>query len=224
MRAELTGLARQIQGTFCVRQNLRVPLAAAAAAATFPVPMPSSIASRPRPSRRAVSSPWILPAASGIHGRGIYARVAIPDRTRVVEYIGERISKTEAKRREEQRVMRQNRGGDGSVYIFELNARHDLDGAKGTNIARLINHSCAPNCRAEIIRGRIWIIAKQDIAAGEELTFDYGYPFGEWALHRCRCGAPRCVGYIVNQSQRWRVRRILRAAGRKKQLVARRAR
>lgn len=154
---------------------------------------------------------WVTTAASAIHGRGVYARELIPDGTRVLEYTGERITKAEAKRREQQRLARKRRGGDDSVYIFVLNQRYDLDGRTRQNIARLINHSCAPNCRAETIRGRIWIIARRDIPAGAELTFDYGFGFPKWARHPCRCGSPRCPGFIVGSGQRWRLRRIPRA-------------
>jgi SET domain-containing protein len=72
----------------------------------------------------------------------------------------------------------------------------------------LINHSCAPNCRAEVVRGRIWIVARTDIPAGAELTFDYGFSLAEGRLHPCRCGAARCAGFIVNAAQRWRLRRL----------------
>jgi SET domain-containing protein len=157
------------------------------------------------------SKPCIRTAASAIHGSGVYARVPIPDGTRIVEYTGERITKAEARRREALRLARQARGGDDCVYIFTLNQRHDLDGRHRGNVARLINHSCAPNCLPQIIRGHIWIVARRDLAAGEELTFDYGFGFKEWRLHPCRCGAPRCPGFIVNQAQRWLVRRALRA-------------
>lgn len=158
----------------------------------------------------AASSPLIQVAGSGIHGHGVYAATAIPDGTRIVEYIGEKITKAEAWRREEERLARLRAGGDGCVYIFDLNKRYDIDGRTVGNVARLINHSCAPNCRSETTRGHIWIVAKRDIAAGEELTFDYGFPLSEWRLHPCRCGARGCVGFIVNQPQRWRVRRWLR--------------
>jgi SET domain-containing protein len=163
------------------------------------------------PSRRAAVSRWIEHRASAIHGRGVYARAAIPDGTRVIEYTGERITKVEAERREALRLARGRRGGDDCVYIFELNARYDLDGRTRRNVARLINHSCAPNCRADTIRGHIWIIARREIAAGEELTFDYGFAFKEWRQHPCRCGSTRCAGFIVNAGQRWLLRRIPRA-------------
>lgn len=168
--------------------------------------------SRVRRSRsRSASSPCIVHGRSGIHGRGVYARTAIPDGTRIIEYVGERITKAEAARRETRRLARQRRGGDDCVYIFTLNRRHDLDGRVRRNVARLINHSCTPNCRAEAIRGRIWIVARRDISAGEELTYDYGFSFKEWRLHPCRCGAPRCAGFIVARDQRWRLRKIPRA-------------
>jgi SET domain-containing protein len=96
------------------------------------------------------------------------------------------------------------------VYIFDLNRRYDLDGRTRSNIARLINHSCSPNCRVDVIAGRIWIIARRDILANEELTFDYGFRLAEWPWHPCRCGSPRCPGFIVASAQRWRVRRIPR--------------
>ena len=174
--------------------------------------MPAPLARSPDSPRRARGGPsqWIRAANSAIHGRGVYAREPIPDGTPIVEYTGERITKAVAKRREAERLARQRRGGDGSVYIFDLNRRHDLDGRLRSNIARLINHSCAPNCRAETIRGRIWIIARRDIPAEAELTFDYGYSYKECRNHPCRCGAKNCAGFIVNSGQRWRLRRALR--------------
>ncbi len=153
---------------------------------------------------------WVTYRRSAIHGRGVFTRRAIPDGARILEYTGERITKAEAGRRETQRRERQARGGDDSVYVFVLNRRHDLDGRDGGSVARFINHSCAPNCRPEVTRGRIWIVARRDIAVGDELTFDYGFPLAEWRRHPCRCGAARCAGFIVGNAQRWRLRRIPR--------------
>jgi hypothetical protein len=169
--------------------------------------------SPPSPQRQSIASAasrWIRADRSPIHGSGVYARAPIPQGTRIIEYVGERITKAEALRREKHRQERQRRGGDDCVYIFELNRRYDLDGRRRGNVARLINHSCAPNCRSETVRGHVWIIAQREIPVGEELTFDYGYAYNEWRLHPCRCGAKDCVGFVVNSAQRWRVRRILR--------------
>lgn len=176
---------------------------------TSSVSTPTSASRAPTPSRPK-SVHWITSGASGIHGHGVYARTDIPDGTPVIEYTGELITKAESRRREQQRLARQAKGEDDCVYIFDLNETHDLDGRKSRSVARLINHSCAPNCSAEDLDGHIWIVAKRDIPAGAELTFDYGYSYKEWRLHPCRCGAPRCPGFIVNNPQRWRVRKILR--------------
>jgi len=161
--------------------------------------------------RKPTSTPWAEVRGSTIHGRGLYAVKTIPEGTRIIAYDGEVITKAESDRREELRLAREKAGGDGCVYIFELNKRHDIDGSMAWNTARLINHSCKPNCRTEIIRGKIWIIAKREIAAGEELTFDYRYGYESWRDHPCRCGTDRCVGFIVAGEYRWRVRKILKA-------------
>src|SRR5688572_273941 len=99
-------------------------------------PSPSALPRRPATHARSVWSTWITARRSAIHGRGVYARRAIPDGTRIVEYTGERITKAEAARREVQRLERGRREQDDCVYIFELNARHDLDGRSGRNVAR----------------------------------------------------------------------------------------
>ncbi len=181
--------------------------------------MPRSASSPRRPATR--SEPWITTRESAIHGTGVHAARDIPRGTRIIEYTGERITKAEARRREQLRLGRLRRGEEGCVYIFELNQRYDLDGRTRGNIARLINHSCKPNCRSENIRGHIWIIAVRDIVAGEELSFDYGFPLSEWRMHPCRCGARGCVGYIVNAGQRWRVRKRLREEQKRARQAAR---
>jgi len=160
-----------------------------------------------RPKALTTAAPWVRRGRSGIHGRGLFARRDIPAGTRVIEYVGERVTKAESDRRDGLRCARARRGGDGCVYIFELNQRHDLDGRVPWNLARLINHSCAPNCEPQIIRGHVWIVALRDIAAGEELSYDYGFDACHWREHPCRCGAPECIGHIVRRNQRWRVRR-----------------
>lgn len=157
------------------------------------------------------TSAWIRRGRSKIHGGGLYAAQPIPKGTRVIEYVGERITKAEAERREERRLARRAAGRDGCVYVFELNYRHDLDGDVRWNTARLANHSCDGNCETIIIRGRIWLVARRDIPAGEEITYDYCFAFKEWRRHPCRCGSPQCVGFIVGSRHRWRVRQVLKA-------------
>ena len=150
--------------------------------------------------RRATTSPWARVRRSKIHGRGVIASKDIPSGTRIIEYQGERITKAESERRDEARAARAAKGGDGCVYIFEINKRYDLDGHMAWNTARLLNHSCAPNCESANFRGHIWLVARRDIVKGEELTFDYGFDVENWRDHPCRCGSHKCVGDIVAKS------------------------
>lgn len=129
---------------------------------------------------------------SPIHGLGGFAKTSLPAGTRVIEYVGERISKQVALERCEQ----------GNQFIFVLDDQWDLDGQVSWNPARFLNHSCSPNCDAEYLDGRIWIVARRDLAAGEEITFDYGYDLQDFREHLCRCGAPNCCGYIVSAELR----------------------
>lgn len=162
------------------------------------------------------TSPWAHVRRSRIHGRGVVATKDIPSGTRIIEYVGERITKAESDRRDNARLARAAKGGDGCVYIFEVNKRHDVDGDVTWNTARLINHSCEPNCESEKVRGHIWISARRDIAKGEELTYDYGFDVENWRDHRCLCGSKKCVGFIVAKGQRWRLRKLLAKARRAK--------
>ena len=111
-------------------------------------------------------------------GLGLFAGEPIKKGAKVIEYIGEKITADEANRR-------------GGKYLFEINSKWTIDGTNRKNIARYVNHACgsAANCEAEVKNGRIFILAKKNIATGEELTYDYGEeyfdehikPFG------CRC-------------------------------------
>lgn len=135
--------------------------------------------------------------SSAIHGRGLFVRADIPAGARVIEYVGEKITKQESL----SRCIANNE------YIFALNDTCDLDGNVSWNPARFANHSCAPNCVAELDDERIWIVAIRDLQAGEEITFNYGYDLDEYRDHPCRCGAPGCVGYIVAEEFHPQLRR-----------------
>ena len=125
--------------------------------------------------------------SSQIHGLGGFAKADIPSGTRVIEYLGEKITKQESVRRCEA----------GNHYIFALNDREDLDGNVDWNPACFINHSCAPNCEVEWDGRHIWIVARRDIEAGEEITFNYGYDLVDYREYLCACGSADCVGYLV---------------------------
>ena len=142
---------------------------------------------------------WHEVRKSSIHSQGVFARIDIPQGTEIIEYTGEKISKAESERRALARLDHAKRTGEAAVYIFNLNKKQDLDGSCETNIARLLNHSCDPNCTAYQSRGRIWMTANREIKKGEELTFNYGFDLENWEDHVCLCGTKRCVGYIVDE-------------------------
>src|SRR5262249_59335553 len=101
---------------------------------------------------------------SHIDGQGLFAAQAITKGTRIIAYIGEKISRRESARRLEA----------GNAYIFHLNYRYALDGETLANTARYINHSCDPNCEVVKANDALWIVALRDIKEGEELSYSYG--------------------------------------------------
>ncbi|MDT4843595.1 SET domain protein [compost metagenome] len=78
-----------------------------------------------------------------------------------------------------------------------------IDGNVKGNDARWINHSCEPNCEADEVDGRVYIKALRNIAAGEELNYDYGLiidePYTEKLLSEfpCWCGSEMCRGTLL---------------------------
>ncbi len=138
---------------------------------------------------------------SEIHGRGVYAAQDLEPEEQIIEYVGEYIDKDVSEERAWAQAAHAEASGDAAVYIFTLDKKWDIDGNVPWNDARLINHSCEPNCEAWIEEDSIFIYAVVPIKKGEELTFDYGFDIECYQDHPCRCGKKSCVGYIVSQSQ-----------------------
>lgn len=143
------------------------------------------------------SEPMFEVRASAIQGRGLFARRFIAEGTRVIEYAGELISEAEGDRRYDEGAMDRH-----LTFLFALSDGRCIDGASQGNEARFANHSCEPNCEAVEEDGRIWIESIRPIAAGEELTYDYGYEreaddAARESFYRCECGAPRCRSTIL---------------------------
>jgi uncharacterized protein len=156
--------------------------------------------SRSTPSQMKESLKWLVVRKSRIHGRGVFARRDIPAGTRLIEYVGLPVSKGKSA----ELAMKQNR------YLFTLNGASDLNGKVSWNHARLINHSCEPNCEAHLDeRDRIWIFSIRPIVREEELTFNYGYSLEDFMNFPCRCGMPSCTGYMVAEEFLPRVRSLL---------------
>ena len=144
---------------------------------------------------------WAL-NKSKLHGTGVISTENIKKNTKIIQYIGDKISKKEGDIRSALRIKKYlNKKNEGSVYIFELNKKYDIDGSPIYNKARYINHSCDPNCEVDIIKNEIWISSIKKINKGEELNYDYGYPFDEddYNDHVCKCGSIKCIGYIISR-------------------------
>lgn len=147
---------------------------------------------------------------SGIHHKGVFAARDIKKGTKIIEYVGRKLTKKESDVvYEEQLKKHEQDKNQGTVYIFELNKKYDIDGNVEWNTAKYINHSCNPNCEVEIIKDHIWIIALRDIKKGEELSYDYGYDLENYEDHECKCGSDNCVGYIVSQEDWPKLKKIL---------------
>lgn len=156
-----------------------------------------------------MSKLWKIETSS-IHARGLFATDEIAPDTKVIQYLGEKISKKESQRRALEWEEKARKKGAGLVYIFELNKKWDLDGQVGKNPARYINHSCDGNCEAINDEDEIWIVSRKAIAKGEELSYDYGYNMEHFLDHPCKCGSKNCVGYIVREDQRKKVKKLLK--------------
>lgn len=147
---------------------------------------------------------------SPIHGNGVFADRDLPAGHRVIEYRGKVITHEEADAVYEGSVE------SGHTFLFTLNAQYIVDANRGGNAARWINHSCEPNCEAELhedsqgrpARDRIFIQTLRAVRAGEELSYDYGISLDcrhtarikrLWA---CRCGMTTCTGTMLKPKAR----------------------
>jgi uncharacterized protein len=75
--------------------------------------------------------------------------------------------------------------------MFEIDSRWTIDGSSRRNLGRYVNHACKPNAVAVLRQGRMAFVALRVIAAGEEITIDYGDDY--FALFFAPAGC-RCAG------------------------------
>ena len=123
---------------------------------------------------------------SPIDGQGAFAAEPITARRKIGEIRGTSMSVAEARIR----ATRQER-----IMIVEVSRRRAIDFSRSADPMRYTNHSCRPNARMTIRQGRVEFYALRPIAAGEEITVDYGETHHEGRL-ACRCGALGCVGRL----------------------------
>ncbi|RZO61650.1 MAG: SET domain-containing protein [Candidatus Pelagibacterales bacterium] len=138
---------------------------------------------------------------SNIHHQGLCAARNIKIGEKIIEYVGKKITHKQAENN--------TKYGYDVTYLFTINKKYLLDGDFKFNTARLINHSCDPNCEVlDTSKTKIWITAMKDIKKGEELSYDYGFGFdSNYKDHKCKCGSKNCVGFIVREGSRWRIKK-----------------
>jgi SET domain-containing protein len=174
------------------------------------LPERDMIGGSPPLDRRSSMPKRIAARRSPIHGNGVFALVDIPAKTELIEYRGKRLTHAQADR------LYANTSDTGHTFLFTLNDKYVLDANFDGNIARWINHSCAPNCRAlleedadgDSRKDRVLIESLRPLRLGEELTYDYGITLDERltprlkAIWACRCGAPKCIGTMLRPKRK----------------------
>lgn len=132
----------------------------------------------------------LIVRSSPIHAAGVFALSAIPKGTRIVEYTGERLKHDDADELYKDRPYTYLFGVGDGTYVID-----------GYGMAMYVNHSCDPNCETEEDEdGRVWIMAIRDIAAGEELAYDYFLYDGEGDAP-CTCGSAQCRGTMYSPTE-----------------------
>jgi uncharacterized protein len=149
------------------------------------------------PITRAAIMRRISVHSSPIHGRGVFALRALQAGERIFEYRGKVTTWREASRHW------QSRGDGAHTFLFGLSDGRVIDGGRGGNGARWLNHACSANCETIEIGGRVFIDTICDIAAGAELFIDYALevepdtPVETRLLYACRCGSTGCRGTML---------------------------
>jgi hypothetical protein len=144
------------------------------------------------------TSAWIKVRNSRIHGKGVFAAKRIPKGTRLIEYLGDRVTHAQADERYDGHDP-----NDNHTFLFIVDAKTVIDAGVGGNAARFINHSCDGNCESVIEDRRVFIEATREIAKGEELGYDYEIgrekddPPNVDEIFACRCGSPKCRGTML---------------------------
>lgn len=125
-------------------------------------------------------SKYELRVGKSTAGLGLFTEKEIPRGAFVIEYFGPIISGREADE-------------NGGKYLFEINKKTVINGVSRKNIARYINHSCKPNCYAEVDDKRVFIFTRRKIYPGEELSYNYGKEYFEDVIKPLGCKCASCL-------------------------------
>lgn len=110
---------------------------------------------------------------SPLHGKGLFAKIDIPEEEVLTIIHGELIDGFECERREE----------EDNFYIFwhyddqYIDVKHE--------VMKYLNHNCDPNCYVDDgDETSLTLISSRHIKAGEEISIDYDY---EEIYLTCNC-------------------------------------
>src|SRR4029079_6018553 len=119
------------------------------------------MSSQPQPEKGGppiVTSVLVEVRNSPVHGRGVFAVAPISKGTRIIEYLGDRVSHEAADKRYEDHDE-----SDNHTFLFIVDKKTALDARVRCNDARFINHQCAGNYESVIENRRVFIDAVRDI-------------------------------------------------------------
>ena len=141
-------------------------------------------------------TPYIRVSPSSIHGLGAFATCDLPAFTMLGVYEGRRYTKAQIAAKDWDSQL---------TYLFTLSNDETIDGAKGGNDTRHLNHSCEPNCEAMEAyddAGRLVLSVQTlvPVSAGDELFIDYGLiadDDSQPSEYPCHCGAALCRGTML---------------------------
>jgi hypothetical protein len=137
-------------------------------------------------------SPKTIVKPSGIAGRGLYANVALA-RGEIVSVKGGHLI--------DRATLERNKAvlNNADIQIADDLFLAPLTADEFEGVMMFLNHSCEPNVG---VQGQIVFVAMRDVAAGEELTLDYGTIDHDTEPMVCRCGTANCRGTITGED--WR--------------------
>ncbi|MDV3457488.1 SET domain-containing protein [Sphingomonas sp. HF-S4] len=120
-------------------------------------------------------------------GKAVYAASGFAEGDVLLEFTGARLHADQVPRR-------MQGAGDRFVQVTP----DQYMGPSG-QLDDLVNHSCAPNAGLRFAETGVFLIAVRDIAAGEEICWDYSTTLraSNWRM-LCHCKAPGCRRVIGN--------------------------
>lgn len=148
-------------------------------------------------------SSWFNPKtekrASGIQGRGLFARAAMAA-GEIVAVKGGTIMDSAALALVREQISPAELQIEDNLYIAPASA------AEVEANLMCLNHSCSPNVG---VRGQITFVTMRDVPADAELTIDYAMIDGDPSERmECSCGASNCRRVITGDD--WRLPELRR--------------